>query len=104
MKKFILFLLLVSFLSCGNVDLSKPKYQPVEVISNQVSHGTLLEEFLEIAGNRAEKTYEDFDAIHYKVYQYNKDDEIVMTTKYKFRRFTANTKRIFFLSEFSTTN
>jgi hypothetical protein len=103
MKKFILFLLLVSFLSCGNVDLSKPKYQPVTVITNQVSHGTLLEEFLEIAGDRAEKTYEDFDEMSYKVYQYNKDDEIVMTAKYRFRKFTGN-KRKFYLSEISSTN
>lgn len=106
MKKFILFLLLVSFFSCDNVDLSKPKYQPVTVITNQVSYGTSIEEFLEIAGDRAEKTTEYSYQIRYVVHQYDKDDEIVKTASFYFERERTNTplnKRKYILDQIRTT-
>ena len=96
MKKIIITFLFISFVSCNNVDLSKPKYQPVSVITNQVSYGTTLEEFLEIAGDRAEKTSEYSYEIFYEVYQYDKDDNIIKTATFRFdvdRRTTTDEKK-----------
>ena len=73
MKKFILFLLLVSFFSCNNVDLSKPKYQSVSVINDQIKIRMSIPEFLDIAGHRAVKSYEKTGQ-QYIVFQYDEDD------------------------------
>ena len=83
MKKFILFLLLVSFFSCNNVDLSKPKYQPVSVINDQIKIRMSIPEFLDIAGHRAVKSYEKTGQ-QYIVFQYDEDDNIIMYTSYYF--------------------
>ena len=105
MKKIIIAFLFISFVSCNNVDLSKPKYQPVSVISNQVSYGTSLDEFLEIAGDRAEKTSESVFNVYYKVHQYNKDYKIVQTTVYMFDKVEMNAgkRKTPYLRNISTT-
>ena len=84
MKNLLIGLLLVSFFSCNNVDLSKPKYQPVSVINDQIKIRMSIPEFLDIAGHRAVKSYEKVGRQQYLVFQYDEDDNIIMYTSYYF--------------------
>ena len=55
MKKILLILLFIPIIfSCNNIHLTNPKYQSTSVINNQI--GVTLDDFLLIAGERAEKT------------------------------------------------
>ena len=56
-KKILLILLFIPIIfSCNNIHLTTPKYQSTSVINNQIEIGVTLDDFLLIAGERAEKT------------------------------------------------
>ena len=111
MKKLLLIgFLFISFVSCNNIDLKNPKYQNTSAINNQINRGMTIDNFLLIAGERAEKTADYRDSYHkkntvvYKIYQYDKNDKAIRYTTYIFREFYDKKNKSFFsLQEYSTT-
>jgi len=97
MKKILLILLFIPIIfSCNNIDLTNPKYQSTSVINNQIEIGVTLDDFLLIAGERAEKTaaYRGGLTITYAIYQYDKNDEIIRYTLYDFYTFDGKVYKL----------